>query len=151
MAKVRVFLSFDFDRDEELHRSFYAQAEPDKDNSRHAIEDYSLNEAYSPSENWLNKARNKIKRSDIVIVVVGDDTHSSDGVKKEVEIAKQLRKPMFQIRPQKRTAGKVKGAREMIRWDWDLIDAKIDELLLKQNKRRGNRSRANRAKSRQRS
>ena len=139
MAKVRVFLSFDFDRDEELHRNFYAQTEPDKDNSRHAIEDYSLNEAYSPSENWLNKARNKIRQSDIVIVVVGADAHSSDGVKKEVEIAKQLRKPMFQIRPQKRTHGEVKGAGEMIPWKWDLIDAKIDELLPKQNKRRGNR------------
>ena len=129
MAKVRVFLSFDFDRDEELHRNFYTQAEPDKDNSRHDIENYSLTEAYSPSENWLNKARNKIKQSDIVIVVVGDDAHSSDGVKKEVEIARQLRKPMFQIRPQKRTAGAVKGAGEMIPWRWKLINKKIDELL----------------------
>ena len=129
MAKVRVFLSFEFDRDEELHRNFYAQAEPDKGNTRHAIEDCSLNEQYRPDESWLKKARNQIKRSDIVIVVVGKDAHSSDGVKKEVEIARQLRKPMFQIRPQKRTDGAVKGAGEMIPWKWKLINKKIDELL----------------------
>ena len=129
MAKVRVFLSFEFDRDEELHRNFYAQADPDKGNTRHAIEDCSLNEQYRPDESWLKKARNQIKRSDIVIVVVGKDAHSSDGVKKEVEIARQLRKPMFQIRPQKRTDGAVKGAGEMIPWRWKLINKKIDELL----------------------
>lgn len=133
--KIGVFLSFEFDEDRDLHRSFYAQA---KQRSKHSIRDESLNER-RPNAEWLKFARKQIAKSDIVIVVVGKDTHNAPGVEKEVTIANQLDKPMFQIRPRKRTAGKVKGAREMIRWEWDLIDAKIDELLPKQNKRRGNR------------
>ena len=143
MAKVSVFLSFEFDQDKNLHRSFYAQA---KQRSKHSIRDESLNER-RPDAEWLKFARKQIAKSDIVIGVVGKDTHNAPGVEKEVTIANQLDKPMFQIRPRKRTAGKVKGAREMIRWKWELIDAKIDELLPKQNKRRNNRNRANRAKT----
>lgn len=133
--KIGVFLSFEFDEDRDLHRNFYAQA---KRHSTHHIKDESLNER-RPDAEWLKFARKQIAKSDIVIVVVGKDTHNAPGVEKEVTIANQLNKPMFQIRPRKRTAGKVKGAREMIRWEWDLIDAKIDELMPKQNKRRGNR------------
>ena len=144
--KVGVFLSFEFDEDRDLHRNFYAQA---KQHSTHRIKDESLNER-RPDAEWLKFAREQITKSDIVIIVVGKNTHNAPGVEKEVTIANQLDKPMFQIRPRKRTAGKVKGAREMIRWKWKRINAKIDELLPKQNKRRSNRSRANRAKSRQR-
>ena len=39
MAKVKVFLSFEFDRDKELHRNFYTQA---AEHSCYQIEDYSL-------------------------------------------------------------------------------------------------------------
>lgn len=149
MAKrVGVFLSFEFDKDRDLHRNFYAQA---KRHSKHRIRNDSLNEKYHPNANWLNKARNKIKQSDIVIVVIGDDSHNAPGIKKEVGEANKMGKPIFQIKPKPRKVGKVKGAKEMIPWKWKLIDAKIDELLPKQNKRRRNRSRANRAKSRQRS
>ena len=127
MAKVKVFLSFDFDRDEELHRNFYAQA---AEHSRHKIEDYSLNEAYKPHDNsWLKKASLQISRSDIVIVIIGDDTHSAPGVEKELTITNQQGKPKFHIRPKNRTAGAVPGAGEEVPWKWDKIDAKIGELL----------------------
>lgn len=127
MAKVRVFLSFEFDRDEELHRNFYAQA--DRGDSCHDIEDCSLNEQYRPDDRWLNKARNKIKRSDIVIVIAGYDSHNAPGVIKEVGEANKMGKPIFQIKPKTRNVGNVKGAGVVIPWKWDLIDAKIDELL----------------------
>jgi hypothetical protein len=77
----------------------------------------------------LNKARKHIARSDIVIVVVGEDTHNAPGVEKEVMITHQLKKPMFQVRPQNRTAGKVRGGGDVIRWKWKTIDAKIAECL----------------------
>ena len=128
MAKVKVFLSFEFDRDEELHRNFYAQA--DRGDSDHEIEDYSLQEAYRPHDNsWLKKARLKISRSDIVIVVIGDDTCNAPGVEKEVTIANQEDKPIFQMRPQGRTGGSVPGAGDVIPWKWKKIDAKIAECL----------------------
>lgn len=113
-------------KDEELHRNFYAQA---KEHSKHHIEDYSLDEPYQPNDQWLNKARKQITQSDIVIVVIGDDTHNAAGVEKEVTVANQLKKPIFQIRPQQRTSGEVKGAGEVISWKWKHIDARIAKLL----------------------
>ena len=126
MAKVKVFLSFEFDKDDELHHNFYMQA---KECSQYTIKDYSLNEPYHPDQKWLEKARAQIKKSDIVIVVIGEDTHNAPGVEKEVTIANQLHKPIFQILPQNRTSGAVRGAGDEITWDWKKIDAAISERL----------------------
>ena len=127
MAKVGVFFSFEFDRDKELYGSFFAQA---KHQSRHAIRNYSLDEKHPPTDDsWKADAENKIAQCDIVIIVVGQDTHNAPGVKVEKEIAKRLGKCVFQIQPQKQNYGGVDGAGEIIPWKWDQIDAKIDELL----------------------
>ena len=77
--KVRVFLSFEFGKDNELHHNFYSQA---KQSSEYEIVDFSLNEAYHPDVRWLEKARKQIAHSDIVIVVVGEDTHNAPVLKK---------------------------------------------------------------------
>ena len=129
MATVKVFLSFEFDKDRELQPNFYAQA---KKHSDYEIKDYSLKETLRPDDNsWLKEAKKQIVLSDIVIVVLGQDTHNAPGVKKEVAFANQEGKPMFQTRPQKRTSGAVPGAGEEIKWDWKQIDAKISECLKK--------------------
>ena len=62
-------------------------------------------------------------------MVVGEDTHNAPGVEKERTIANQLKKPMFQIRPRKRTADEVRGGGDVIPWKWKQIDAKIAEKL----------------------
>lgn len=64
-----------------------------------------------------------------MIALVGQDTHNAPGVKKEVTIANQLHKPIFQIRPQGENLGKVQGAGELIPWVWTKIDDMIDRLL----------------------
>ena len=70
MAKVKVFLSFEFDRDADLYRNFFQQAH--RCDSSHDIEDYSLNEAYRPhDERWLKKAREQIDLANIVVVALG--------------------------------------------------------------------------------
>ena len=125
MAKVGVFFSFEFDRDKELYGSFFAQA---KNESRHAIRDYSLDKVHPPAD-WKAEAEKRIDRCDLVITVVGKDTHSSTGVEDERKIAKRLKKKRFQIQPQNQNYGGVNGAGEIIPWEWDKIDAKIDELL----------------------
>ena len=127
MAKVKVFLSFEFDKDKQLYNDFYTQVS--RGDSCHEIENYSLNEPYRPHDDWLKKARTQISRSDIVIVVIGEDTHNAPGVKKELTIANQQGKPIFQIRPQSRASGAVPGAGEMIPWDWEKINAKISKCL----------------------
>lgn len=129
MVKVKVFLSFEFDRDRELQPNFYTLAARD---SCHKIEDYSLKEARRPHDDeWLKEAEMQISRSDIVIVVLGQDTHSASGVEKEVQLAKKHNKPIFQIRPQNRTSGSVPGAGKVIPWDWKQINAIISKCSKK--------------------
>ena len=125
MATVKVFLSFEYDRDVELRNNFYARSE--RSDSCHNIENYSLDEQYKPHNEWLQKAQGLISRSDIVIVVLGDDTHNAPGVKEEVKLAKKEPKPIFQIRSKNRTVGEVECAGDVVPWDWH----KIDECLNK--------------------
>lgn len=130
MAKVKVFFSFKFKEDAELRGSFFEQAR--RGDSCHDLEDCSLKEAYRPHNNsWKKKARRLIDLSDIVIVVLGDNTHSSSGVEVEVTIKNQLGKEGFQVCPQRRTSGRVRGAGDKVVWDWTEIDAKISECLKK--------------------
>ena len=125
MAEVRIFLSFEFDKDDHHRRNFYDQA---KKNSNYRVKNHSLREDY-PNEKWLDKAREKIHQCDIVIVLVGQDTHNAPGVEKELTIANQLGKPVFQIRPQGKTWGKVRGAGELIPWEWEKVDEMIKSRL----------------------
>ena len=125
MAKVGVFFSYEYDGDKELYGSFFAQA---KSESPHAIRDYSLNKVHPP-DNWQEKAEANIRRSKVVIVVMGQDTHNAPGVDEEVKIAKQLGKPILRIQPQKQNYGGLDGVGEIIPWEWDKINDKIDELL----------------------
>ena len=124
--KVGVFVSFEFGKDNELRRGFYADA---KEHSRYDIRDLSLNEVYRPDEDWLSKARNQIRRSDVVILVVRQDTHSSTGVLKEIAIATGMRKPRFQIKTSAGNYGPIPGAGDLIVWNWNDIDTKIDESM----------------------
>lgn len=50
--KVRVFLSFEFGKDDKLHHNFYSQAAL---YSQYEIIDYSLNEPYHPDPLCLSK------------------------------------------------------------------------------------------------
>ena len=125
MAKVGVFFSYEFTNDKELYGSFFAQA---KGESRHAIRNYSLDKVHPPAD-WKEEAEKRIDQCDLVITVVGQDTHTASGVVEEKKIAKRLKKKRFQIQPQNQNYGGLNGAGEIIPWKWGKIDAKINELL----------------------
>ena len=125
MAKVGVFFSYEFTKDKKLYGSFFEQA---KGESPYAIRNYSLDKVHPP-DNWEEKAKNRIAQCNIVIIVVGQDTHNAPGVEVEKNIAKRLRKPILQIQPRNQNYGGVSGAGEIIPWKWEKINKKIDELL----------------------
>ena len=80
MAKKRIFVSFDFDNDKVLKNFIIGQSKlPD---SPFEVIDHSLKEA-APEKEWEEKARRAIKRSEIVIVMVGSSTYRASGVLKE--------------------------------------------------------------------
>ena len=124
MPNLKIFVSFEFDKDGDLKNNFFEQA---KDNSPHRVKNSSLNEAY-PNDEWKERARSAIRECDLVIVLVGQDTHSSLGVKTEVDIARQLKKPVFQVIPRRRPYNGLSYVSDRIRWKWRLINKKIEEV-----------------------
>ena len=124
MATLSIFVSFEFDKDGDLKDSFFAQA---RDKIPHRVRNSSLNEAY-PNEEWKMRAQSAIRQCDLVIVLVGEDTHNAPGVKTEVEIANRLGKPVIQVIPQKRPYEGLPYVDDRVRWKWDRINKKIDEV-----------------------
>jgi predicted GTPase len=120
MAKKRVFISYDFDNDKTLKDFIVGQARNPE--TPFEIVDTSLKEA-APLKTWEDKARAAIKRSDLVLVVVGRDTYLAPGVLKEVKMAREEGKPVVQMighREGDYTA--VPDAGRLYRWDWDNLE-----------------------------
>ena len=86
--------------------------------------DVSLKETY-PDGEWLRHAQSAISKCDIVIVLLGEHTHRAAGVLNEVKIATGLRKPIFQLRPQRSDAEPVPNAGLVIKWTWPNLQRAI--------------------------
>lgn len=115
--KKKVFVSFDFDNDKKLKDFIIGQSR--LNDSPFDVADHSLKEA-APERNWETKARQAISRSDIVVVMVGPQTHRAQGVLKEVKMARELKKQIVQVIGYKDgnyTA--VPDAGRLYRWNWD--------------------------------
>ena len=94
MAKKKVFVSFDFDNDKVIKDFIIGQSR--LQDSPFEVIDNSLKEA-APMKTWEDKARAAIKRSDIVVVMVGPKTHKAPGVLKEVQMARDEGKQIVQV------------------------------------------------------
>ena len=115
----KVFISFDFDNDSFLKEALVGQAKnPD---TPFEIIDQSLKEALTGD--WKTKIRPRIQKSDIVVVMCGQKTHTATGVSAELEIAKELGKPYFLLKGYSEktcTAPKAANASDkMYSWTWD--------------------------------
>jgi hypothetical protein len=90
MAKTPVFVSFDFDNDKVLKDFIIGQSK--HEDSPFDVIDHSLKEA-APEKDWKEKARRAIKRSDVVIVMVGPKTQKLLGFWRRSQLhAKKIRK-----------------------------------------------------------
>ncbi len=94
MLKKRVFVSFDFDNDKVVKDFVIGQAR--LSDSPFEVIDHSLKES-APERSWQEKARQAIRRSDLVIVMVGRYTYRAPGVLKEVGMAREEGKRIVQI------------------------------------------------------
>jgi len=118
MAKIPVFISFDFDNDKTLRDFIIGQARnPD---SPFDVVDHSLKES-APEKDWLDKARRAISRSDVFIVMLGPKTRFASGVIKEVRIANELGKRRFQLIGYRDGTEDwaVPNAGRTYHWDWE--------------------------------
>ena len=87
----RVFISFDFDNDEDLKNALVGQAR--YPNSPFEIADWSVKEPFTG--NWKAKVRERIKRTSVSVVICGHRTHTAQGVAAELQISRDLGKPYF--------------------------------------------------------
>lgn len=111
----RIFVSFDFDKDKNKKTLLVGQSRNKR--TPFKISDYSLKEA-APDKKWEKNARNKIRRSDKVVVLLGKQTHRSPGVKKEIKIARQEKKPIIQLASDPKYKS-VSNAGNRRKWNWD--------------------------------
>ena len=122
----RVFISFDFDNDARLKDALVGQAR--YPNSPFSVADWSLKEEQKERE-WKAKAKARINRSEIVVVICGTRTHSANGVASELAMAQELRKPYFLLNghPDKQCT-KPSTARQsdkIYTWSWDNLEKLI--------------------------
>lgn len=94
MAKKRVFISFDFDHDEDLRNLLVGQAK--KPDSPFDMADWSVKEHLTG--NWKEKVRERIRKTDLTIVICGEWTHTATGVAEELRITREEGKPYFLLR-----------------------------------------------------
>jgi len=116
MAKKRVFVSFDFDNDLDLKTLIIGQSR--LEDSPFEVIDTSLKEA-APMNTWEDKARAAIKRSDIVLVMVGRNTYRAPGVLKEIKMASDANLTIVQMIGHKDSDyTRVPGAGRLYSWSW---------------------------------
>ena len=116
-TKPRVFISFDFDNDKTLKDFLVGQSK--NTDSPFEISDWSMKEK-SPEEYWEKEAERRISRSNMVIVMVGPNTHDAPGVLKEIRITRKLEKPIYQIIGYKDGNYKpVPDAGRLYSWNWE--------------------------------
>ncbi len=115
--RKKVFVSFDFDNDKVLKDFIIGQSKlPD---SPFEVADWSMKEA-APQRSWEDEARARINRSDVVIVMVGGNTHRAPGVLKEVSMAQEANKPIYQIIGYRDSSPTpVPRAGSLRLWNWD--------------------------------
>jgi len=117
VAKKRVFVSFDFDNDRKLKEFIIAQSR--LSDSPFEVIDCSLKEA-APEANWEAKANAAIKRAEVVIVMVGPQTHRASGVLKEIKMARKAGKYIVQVIGYKNgDYTPVPDAGRLYRWNWE--------------------------------
>lgn len=119
MVKKRAFISFDFDHDEDLRNLLVGQAKnPD---SPFDIADWSVKEPLTG--NWKEKVRERIRKTDLTIVICGEWTHTATGVAEELRITREEGKPYFLLWGRSdKTCTKPRSALDsdkIYKWTWD--------------------------------
>jgi hypothetical protein len=124
-TKKRVFISFDFDHDEDTKILLAEQARlPD---SPFEITDASEREPLTGD--WGDKVRRRMDNIDVVIVICGEHAYLAKGVAAELTIAQEKNKPYFLLTAYAhRTCTRPTSARssdKVYEWTWDNLKTLI--------------------------
>lgn len=121
VRKTKVFVSFDYDHDQDLKNLFLGQAK--HDDTPFEITNVSVQEALLGD--WKEKVRLKIRSAEQVAVICGEHTDTATGVTAEIRIAREEGKPYFLINGRGTSTAKwpigVQSTDKMYRWTWDNV------------------------------
>ena len=119
MATKRAFISFDFDHDEDLRILLVGQAKNSE--SPFSIADWSVKEAMTG--NWKQQVRDRVRRTDLAIVICGAHTHTATGVAAELSITREEGKPYFLLSGRSGQLGRKPTSAyqsdKIYNWTWD--------------------------------
>lgn len=125
MNRIPVFLSFDYHTDAPTKDRLVK--EWNRPDCPVDIRDVSLPGPVTDAR-WQTIAAQGIGRAKAVLVICGRNTHSADGVKIEVQMAKQASKPVLFLRALKEGASlpaEVAKSTPMIDLDWPSLVAAL--------------------------
>lgn len=122
-SKKKVFISFDFDNDQFLRDSIIGQAK--NNGSPFDMEDWSVKEPWNQSE-WKERCLSKIRRCDLVIVMVGEKTYNCTGVNAEIQMAKEAKVPVVGLKGYKeKSCPRPAGLEGYYNWTWENVKSLV--------------------------
>ena len=126
MAKQRIFISFDYDHDEDIKIMLAGQAK--LEDSPFDFIDASVKEALTGD--WKDKVKKRISNCDQVIVLCGTSTNTASGVSAELKITQELETPYFLLKGRAdKTCVKPTAALssdKIYNWTWANLKSLID-------------------------
>lgn len=130
MADPRAFISFDFDHNYGEKILFAGQAKHSK--TPFNIEDWS-SKSHLPQNEWEKLIEEKIKKCNMLIVLVGKYMASATGAVKEISFAKKHDIPVFGIYVggANSTSNLPTGLQRnrTITWEWNSIAYVINQVM----------------------
>lgn len=131
MADPRAFLSFDFDHDLTSKNLFAGQAHSSSP-TPFTVEDWSSKTAL-PQAEWEALIASKIRKTNMLIVLVGRSMSTATGVAKEISMAKSADVPVFGVYVDGGTASSTKPAGlvsgRVIPWTWANVGGAVDQMM----------------------
>ncbi len=123
--RARVYISFDYDNDEDLKILLVGQSK--NDDSPFSIVDASIPDAVTGD--WKTSARRRIKGADVVAVICGKKTDTAAGVAAEVTIAQEVGIPYFLLAGRADGGNKkptsAKSTDKLYQWTWQHLKSLI--------------------------
>jgi hypothetical protein len=130
MSDPRAFISFDFDHNETEKNLFVGQSKNSK--TPFSIQDWSAKSSM-PQSQWEAIVKEKINKSNMLIVLVGKTMASATGVAKEIKMAKDQNVPVFgvYVGGADSTSNLPDGLarNRTIKWNWDDIAAAVKQMM----------------------
>lgn len=130
MADPRAFVSFDFDHNETEKVLFVGQSANSQ--TPFAIQDLSAKSSM-PQAQWEAIVKEKINKTNMLIVLAGKTMASAAGVAKEIKMAKDQSVPVFgvYVGGADTTSNLPDGLarNRTIAWDWAKIASAIDQMM----------------------